>query len=467
MYNNAAPSGTNKIILNGGSFNKNVIGAVDESGTAVTSHYANTELSVINPTEVGSISNIKNFTLLVRNHNDPAAEPMLSADTIDFGSGANIQALIGSYGDDLAPGDKFNLFEQNTGGSFSGDVNNAIATQGLSLVGELEYVPTSGNLVVKGISAHPHARTFPEARLASFSFINQTDDLMLGQGVASALEATRKFPENKWRTFFAIDLGQSHYNTDEGSTGDVSYSGVSMVTGASKRIPLKKSKLMMAGYFESGYAATKVDNNDNALGNVSTNGNVSFYGLGFMTRNDYTSGLYFSTMLRAGAIYNKFRTSDEFTEFDYENYTPYYGAGIAFGKQYEMFGGRDGIDIYTRYMWTGLASQNEYFDGQNYHFDAINSQQIRIGGQYNLLPKENVSYIIGIAGQYEFDGKTKSNVNGLAITAPDIKGFTGMLELGLRLRSLDVPNFTSALSFEGFLGARDGASATLDFTYSF
>ncbi len=466
VYPNAVPNGTNTIELNGGSFpTASIVGAVDTSGNLIDTHYNNTILSVKTPTELSNISNVGQFKLFVRDHKDPVSTPMIKANNIDFGTGATVQALIGSYGDDLAPGDTFNLFSSST--TFTGMVGDAYATQGMSLIGELEYVPSEGNLTVKGITAHPHSRTFPEARLASFSFLNQTDDLMLGQGVASALEATRKFPNNKWRTFAAIDLGQSHYNTDEGSTGDISYSGVSMVTGASKRLAYDKGKLMLAGYFETGYASTEVDNDDNDLGNVSTDGNISFYGLGLVSRYDLKDGMYISGLARVGMVHNKFKTKDEFTRFEYTNNTPYYGLGVNYGYQFEINNTRDNIDLYSRYMWTGLASQDEEFDGQNYDFESINSHQLRIGAQYNLMTKENLSYVIGLAGQYEFDGITDSNVNGFAITSPDIKGFTGMLELGMRIRSLQTPSFTSSLSFEGFLGARDGASATLDFTYSF
>ena len=109
-------------------------------------------------------------------------------------------------------------------------------------------------------------------------------------------------------------------------------------------------------------------------------------------------------------------------------------SGKIFGYQMKLFEARDLLDTYVRYMWTQLSEKDMFLDGQDYHFDAINSHQVRAGSQYNFGHASGLSPCIGVAVQYEFDGEAGSDIRDtLEVERPNITGLTGLVELGIRV----------------------------------
>ncbi|MDR0576076.1 MAG: hypothetical protein LBI87_00685, partial [Candidatus Accumulibacter sp.] len=68
------------------------------------------------------------------------------------------------------------------------------------------------------------------------------------------------------------------------------------------------------------------------------------------------------------------------------------------------------------------------------------STRARIGGRYTRTLGANLNGHAGLAYEHEFDGKAKATTNGHAIpNAPDLKGGTGIAELGLTLTPTPPP----------------------------
>ena len=74
---------------------------------------------------------------------------------------------------------------------------------------------------------------------------------------------------------------------------------------------------------------------------------------------------------------------------------------------------------------------------------------------------------VGAAFDYEFDSKARGNVNGRGIDSPDIKGATGMGELGLAFKPSANSGLSLDLGVQGYTGKREGVSGSLQLKFEF
>lgn len=464
-------------------------GSIDFGGTSLYGSYVNDGISTLATTssyssqesntlivksQATNLDNVANFDTYVFYVDSMDQDYRVEANTIDLGTDATVSVYLSDKSAVLYPGEAIKLFQTpTTTDEISGNIGQARVYQGVSLVSDLMIdTGTAGNirdLIVKATTANSLARTFPEARLASFAFVNQADDLILGQGIASAIESTN-LRVNKWVTFGAIDIGTSSYTTESDLTGDITFGGVTMVTGLSRKIPFAKSNLLTGIYLEAGTGFIDTENLNDDLDSIQTGGDTNFYGVGFFSRYDFGNGFYAGLLARIGILATDFDTRDSMNELTYSANTPYYGLGVSTGYQFTMFQNRDSVDLYTRYMWTQLAQKEMMIDDQEYDFDAINSHQLRVGGQYNFNHMRSFSPFVGMAAQYDFDGEASATVRKIYPTStPQLQGLTGLFEVGVRYKPIskvDTP-VSISMNFEYFVGRRRGMSGTMDVEYSF
>ena len=417
-------------------------------------------------TKVGTVTNFENYELHMQNSRDSAMLETTGTG-LHLGKDANLRIYLGNKAENLGVGTRIHVFQGTLAG---GNLGTSVALQGMSVVNHLTYVAdsTSRFFTVTGQSAHPHSITFPEARLASFSFMNQANDLILGQGIASAFDTASKKPK-EWVAFSAMSVEDSKYDTKSGTTtGNAEFDGISLVTGTSRVMPFESSQFTLGAYAEVGIGSVETSNNNSNRSIVNTNGDANYYGLGLLGRYSMNNGFYGEGFMRAGILATDLQTQDNKYNIDHDSNSWYYGAGLGVGYKLDLSEKRDMLDVYTRYMWMHLADKSEHIDSQDYNFDAIDSHQVRVGAQYNFLQNSAVSPFIGLAGQYEFDGEAGATIRGdLRTGSPDITGMTGLLELGLRFNPTDTIPTTTSINLEAYTGERKGVSATLDVTYFF
>ncbi|WP_319532648.1 hypothetical protein [uncultured Cohaesibacter sp.] len=80
---------------------------------------------------------------------------------------------------------------------------------------------------------------------------------------------------------------------------------------------------------------------------------------------------------------------------------------------------------------------------------------------------DRVAFYTGAALEHEFDGEAKAFTSGLPIEAPSFEGTTGIGEIGVTLTPAD--DFPFALDFgvQGYLGKREGVTASLKARFVF
>lgn len=105
--------------------------------------------------------------------------------------------------------------------------------------------------------------------------------------------------------------------------------------------------------------------------------------------------------------------------------------------------------------------------GEHLSFDDINSSRLRFGGRFAYILNEHVAPYIGAAWEHEFDGKARAKTNGFDIDAPNLRGNTGIGELGLSLTpSADLP-LTIDLGVQGYTGKHEGVTGSLMVKWEF
>lgn len=419
-----------------------------------------------------NVDKLENFEFYEFYLNHSKEDATLTANHINLGSDAKVSVYLQNHHEVLYHGDEIKLVSAST--VFEGNIdpdNFATATQGFHILYDLELKTrttraTEKYLAVSRIGAHPHSRAFIEGRLASFAFMNQGTDLIAGQGIASALSAAADKPEY-WGAFTTVSHVNSKYQTTNDSEGDTKFDGLSMLAGLSKTMPFSNGDLLLGGFFEMGTANLNAKNEFKTMNSINTDGKSKYYGGGVLTRFDHPAGIYLEGFLRAGILNSEYNTSDIRFSVDHDSFSAYLSTGAALGYQIENRNKTSLLDIYSRYSWSRLQSEDETIDDMEYQFETIYSQQVRLGARYTYKPSPFIAPYIGAAWQYEFNGDAEATVREkYELTSPSISGSSGIFELGATISSEDNP-LSLNVSVEAYIGEREGTAGHFRLTYTF
>jgi len=443
--------------------NVNLKGGVSTGGGIV----ADNRLVIKSAATVQNISDFEHLEFHIQDHNDIA---MLTANSIDITATKNVEVYIADRLEMLRNGDTIKLLEATT--DITGTANNIeiTAAQGFHVLYDLEYQATTRagrHLVVTGTRAHPHSRSFVEGRLGSFAFMNQGADLIVGQGISSALSASEaSFGE--WAGFTALSVGSSEYDTGGEANGLVDYRGLSMLIGLSKSIDLNKNDFLVGAFFEVGDGNIEARNSFSNGTEINTDGKSVYYGGGLLVRINNDSGLYGEGYMRVGTLDTDYTTDDIRFAVSHDTSSLYYGAGIGLGYTFKGFNEYHTIDLYGRYSWSTMEAEDVVIDSFDYNFDDINSHQARLGARYDYKDTKYISPYVGVAYAYEFDGEANAAIAGnLNITTPSLEGGTGIFEIGVKVISESNIPLSVNFDIEGYIGEREGVTGNIDIVYSF
>lgn len=252
--------------------------------------------------------------------------------------------------------------------------------------------------------------------------------------------------------------GGQHYTT--GSS--ISVSGVSTVAGLAYR-PAGVA-LTLSVFFEAGWGSYNTRNSFANAPAVKGGGDTEYYGGGVLARYDFKGGVYVQGSVSVGNAKVNFK-SREFISADgqsagYDSLGVYYGAHAGMGYEFNLADDAV-IDVYGRYLWTHMASDNVNMGGDPIRFNATNSQRLQLGARLDYLLMPGFIPYAGAAWDYEFGGRAKATTYGYSIDAPTIRGGSGMFEAGAVIQpDLDMPLFIEG-GVQGYIGRREGLSGAL------
>ncbi len=429
-------------------------------------------LIVKNKVKVGDVRNFEYFDFYLNKATDDA--PLTSNGAVNIGSDAIININIVESNQKLQIGDFIKLIDVSNG-SFTGSSSSSYAIDSVSfmyaLTEHLDTVNKIYGMAVNSVEVNPLSTGFVESRLASFSFMNQANNLILGQGINSAMESIMTDPSH-WALFTVLSGTMYKYDTSlTGLTGDSWVAGSSFILGIAKALPIPTGDMFTGIYFETGVGSIRSSIHKNQYvsgGSISTDGNTQYYGGGALLRYSMDNGFYTEGFLRIGALTDELQSQHIDTFFNHGSTSMYVGAGVNLGYELKLFRARDMLDIYTNYTWGHLNGYSHLIDDYNYEFNSINSHQVAVGVQYNFIQQRMFSPFVGVSAEYELDTEATATIeHSYQTLSPNLKGLTGVAEVGVRI----VPNrkipLTMALNFGGHFGRRNGLDTSFDLEWRF
>ena len=178
-------------------------------------------------------------------------------------------------------------------------------------------------------------------------------------------------------------------------------------------------------------------------------------------------GFYDEGSLRAGSVHNDARNvlrEADGTPHSFETDTPYWGAHIGVGKEFDL-GGGNALDVYGKYFYNRRNSTS--FDvGGHFDLDAVTSQVLSVGARY-IMKREKWNFYGGLAYEHELDGTAAGTVNGLAIRSADIGGGSVKMELGATMKPNEKSPWSLDLNVAGFAGKKQGFNGGISVAFTF
>ncbi|MDR1035504.1 MAG: autotransporter outer membrane beta-barrel domain-containing protein [Deltaproteobacteria bacterium] len=370
----------------------------------------------------------------------------------------------------LKVGDKVVLMD--IGGTIHGAPVNLSSDGSGMQEGFLRYVFDIGfdNKKLMGTVTDAHvdvrAKVLSEGRVSGLAFLNQGSDLITGSGIKAAMASARGI-DSGITVFEAGQGGRSRYDT--GSHVDVD--GVSLMTGLVWRKPFDSGSVFHAGVFlEAGWGSYDSYNSFANAESVHGNGDTSYLGAGGLFRYDSPGGVYADASVRAGQTRTSFSSTDlrnpSGQKAEYDTDSAYMGAHIGLGYVAHL-SDRTTLDLSARYIWTRQGADSVKVLGDTVSFDPVNSRRLRGGARISFAASERVSPYFGAYYEHELDGKARAFDNGFAIDVPDLKGGTGVGELGMAVTPAAGSGLSLDLGVQGYAGIRQGITGRLQLKWEF
>ena len=301
---------------------------------------------------------------------------------------------------------------------------------------------------------NPQVLVIGESRAAATAFTNQGSEL-----VETGLDALARDKAEDTKAFAAV-----YGNTSEFATGsEVKVNGWSGIVGVGKT---NANGLTVGAFFENGEGNYRTYNDVNGEF-MRGDGDVCYNGGGLIVRKDNANGVYTEASLRAGNLQNELRNavqgSEGLTGYDVDTF--YYGAHIGIGKVIARGTEGDSIDVYGKFIYTHHDSEDFTIDGDDFHFDSVDSERLRLGFRINEVQTNKLSMYYGAAWEYEFNGDSNNTVVGYDLSTPSLGGSTVIGELGMHYKASEKWSFD--LNGRAYTGQRDGFSGSVQANYSF
>ena len=441
--------------------NRTIYGGSSNSGNAKTGNTLRFENTG------GNIKAIKNIDVL----GVSALADNSKALTITNGAAddlANTTVRLIAADDGLQVGKQITLLTANAGGitnSTALDQSSLKKSSNKFISYDFEEVKGQSDKIVVTVTGKEadtaNARALAESRAAGVALLNQSSDLLIDQGFGAVKFNGEDVVKDTYG--FAITGGSSiRYNT--GSF--VKANGFSLIAGLAQKTTVDNGVWHWGAFFENGHSNYST-HNDGVDGAVRGDGDATYNGGGILARFDSAGGMYGEASMRAGSIKNKFGGfAYNGGTGSYEDRSTYYGAYLGMGQQRQL-SKNTSLDIYGKYFYTHQQGSDFEVLGEQVTTAAVKSSRMQLGGRLTKQVTADVSYYGGVAWEYEFDGAADMAVAGADLAAPSLKGSSGIVEMGIRLKPSKTGKITLDLGAQGHFGKRRGFSGGLQINYSF
>ena len=411
--------------------------------------FNNIDFNKINWVSDGTVLNIKE-----NSENGALANTMINHDNVVFSGGTKLKT-----GDSmtLVAGDNLDISADNvsTAGNF---------TAGVSIEGTgTAEVADDGNSVkytLTEVKQNSQIDLVAQTRAASAAFVNQETDL-----ISDSLDTISRDSNYGVKTFAAVHGNRSKYDVNS----DIKINGWSTIVGVGNAGKFDNgSEFSWGVFYENGsgnYRTFNEFNNEFFRGD----GSLVYNGGGIAARYTNKNGVYTEGSLRAGMLKSDMDNAlrDGAGNFyGYESESAYYGAHIGIGKIISLSESSD-LDVYGKFFHTYTEGDSFKVANDEFEFDSINSDRLRIGARITSNKENKFSTYYGLAYEYEFNGDADMTAQGLKAPTQSLQGSSVMAEIGFNYQPTPDTPWSFDLNMRGYTGERQGGSFNVQATYTF
>ena len=319
---------------------------------------------------------------------------------------------------------------------------------------------TSIDLYVKDVSMNDQINLVAENRAVAAAFVNQGTDL-----ISDSLDTISRDSNYGVKTFAAVHGNRSKYDVNS----DIKINGWSVIAGVGNADKFDNgSEFSWGVFYENGsgnYRTYNEFNNEFFRGD----GSLVYNGGGIAARYTNKNGVYTEGSLRAGMLKSDMDNAlrDGAGNFyGYESESAYYGAHIGIGKIISLSESSD-LDVYGKFFHTYTEGYSFKVANDEFEFDSINSDRLRIGARITSNKENKFSTYYGLAYEYEFNGDADMQAQGLKAPTQSLQGSSVMAEVGFNYQPTPTSPWSFDLNMRGYTGERQGGSFNVQATYTF
>ena len=310
-------------------------------------------------------------------------------------------------------------------------------------------------LKITRVGTNDQALVIGESRAAATAFTNQGSEL-----IEIGLDSLARDRSEKETKVFASIFG----NASEYATGShIKVNGWSGIVGVAKT---NDDGLTKGAFFENGEGNYRTFNNFKG-DFMRGDGEANYNGGGFFVRKDNSNGVYTEASLRAGNLQNELHKaivgSEGLAGYDIDTF--YYGAHLGIGKIIPRGNEGDSIDIYGKFIYTHHDSEDFTIDGDEFHFDSVDSERLRLGFRINEVQNKKLNMYYGAAWEYEFGGDADNTVASYDLSTPSLSGSTVIGEIGMHYKASE--KWSVDINGRAYTGKRDGFTGSVQANYAF
>lgn len=357
-------------------------------------------------------------------------------------------------------GDTVTLIAENIEGTPT--LTHDKVTAGLSQDLSVEEITNNSSvkLAVKDVSLNDQIDLVAQTRAASAAFVNQGTDL-----ISDSLDTISRDSNYGVKTFAAVHGNRSKYDVNS----DIKINGWSTIVGVGNADKFDNgSEFSWGVFYENGsgnYRTYNEFNNEFFRGD----GSLVYNGGGIAARYTNKNGVYTEGSLRAGMIKSDMDNAlrDGAGNFyGYESESAYYGAHLGIGKIISLSESSD-LDVYGKFFHTYTEGDSFKVANDEFEFDSINSDRLRIGARITSNKENKFSTYYGLAYEYEFNGDADMTAQGLKAPTQSLQGSSVMAEIGFNYQPTPTSPWSFDLNMRGYTGERQGGSFNVQATYTF
>ena len=335
-------------------------------------------------------------------------------------------------------------------------------TAGVATVGtgDVEVDENSVKYTLTEVKQNDQITLVAENRAVAAAFVNQGTDL-----ISDSLDTISRDSNYGVKTFAAVHGNRSKYDVNS----DIKINGWSTIVGVGNTGKFDNSSEFSWGvFYENGsgnYRTYNEFNNEFFRGD----GSLVYNGGGIAARYTNKNGVYTEGSLRAGMLKNDMDNAlrDGAGNFyGYESESAYYGAHIGIGKIIGLSESSD-LDVYGKFFHTYTEGDSFKVANDEFEFDSINSDRLRIGARITSNKENKFSTYYGLAYEYEFNGDADMTAQGLKAPTQSLQGSSVMAEVGFNYQPTPTSPWSFDLNMRGYTGERQGGSFNVQATYTF